>query len=306
MRNPSNKKKKLANRPTLWATAAIGVAAILALSSCGGRKHAADAPAETLEPPSDSQRIENLSAALSRAQSRIEELDAKVAVMSDKLEATKLVTDNLAGNKPLKTQLVGGNVAPHAMTQPAPSSDETAVSFKAAMALFRAGNYSEAELSFNRIAESFPEHVLAGSAQFYAGESYYLMGEYKLAATEYEKVISSFSSSPRVATAMVRLSQCHESSGNHKEAARLAALAGDLFAGNPSLDWAASKPDTKRTSETDAAPKAKTAPETKKNTEVKTAAHSDGLSAEPMTGGESVNESADGHSAASAVVGRQH
>ncbi len=212
--------------------------------------------------------------------------------MSDKLETTKLVTDNLAGNKPLKTQLVGA--------KPAPSSDEAAVLFKAAMALFRAGNYSDAELSFNRIAESFPEHVLAGSAQFYAGESYYLMGEYKLAAAEYEKVISSFSSSPRVATAMVRLSQCHESSGNHKEAARLTALADDLFAGNPSLDWAASKPDTKKASEINAAPEAK------KNTEVKTAAHSDGLSAEPMTDGESVNESAGGHSAASASAGSQH
>src|SRR3989344_3958544 len=141
MRNPSNKNTKLRNRPTLWATAAISVAAILALSGCGGRKHAADTAAESLEPPPDSQRIENLSAALSRAQSRIEELDAKVAVMSDRLEATKLVTDNLAGNKPLKTQLVGAKSAPaeegskkkpatrsstHGMTQPIPSSDETA------------------------------------------------------------------------------------------------------------------------------------------------------------------------------------
>lgn len=287
MRNPSDKNTELRNRPTLWATATIGIAAILALSACGGRKHATDAPAESLEPPSDSQRIENLSAALSRAQSRIEELDAKVAVMSDKLEATKLVTDNLAGNKPLKTQQIGAKPAPatHDMTPPASSSDETAVSFKAAMALFRAGNYPEAELSFNRVAESFPEHVLAGSAQFYAGESYYMMGEYKLATAEYEKVISSFSSSPRVATAMVRLSQCHEAGGNHKEAARFAALAGDLFAGNPSLDWSATKH----------------APEAKQNTGTKTAGHTDGLSAEPMTG-----EGAGGQPAAAASDGHQH
>ena len=64
-----------------------------------------------------------------------------------------------------------------------------------------------------------------------------MMGEYKLALNEYQKVVSSFGSSPRVASAVVRMSHCYTQIGNGNEAARTMALARETFDGNPSLDW---------------------------------------------------------------------
>lgn len=206
---------------------------------------------EELNPPSDSQKIENLSAALSRAQSRIEELDAKVSSMTDKLESTKLQLDNVTGNKPLKTQPVGDvAVAAVVPTKAAPkvvaekeaapaASDEGIESFRKAMQLFKSGKYSDAVLGFNRFTENHPDHILAGSAQFYAGESYYKLGEYKLALTEYEKVLTTFGSSPRVSSSIVRISQCQSALGMNKESMKMAALAKELFKGSPSLDLSA-------------------------------------------------------------------
>ena len=239
----------------------------LAVSACSGRK------VENELPPEDTakdKRIESLTSALSRAQSRIEEMDARLAAISDKVDATRLTVDNLTGgglgSKALKTEPVGA-AREHSAKSPGlddeqlsnddenPSEERKAkqaegrillrmdtalTDFIKAMRLFKAGKYTEAELSFNHFTEQYPEHVMAGSAQFYSGESYYMMNEFKLAINEYGKVISTFSSSPRVASAMVRLSQCYEQTGNSGEAARTLTLAHELYKGNPSLDWVAS------------------------------------------------------------------
>lgn len=186
-----------------------------------------------------------------------------MAALSDKVDATRLTVDNVTGNKPLKVEAVGsarsdaheGEQLASAddhdtksdIVKPARATESDRVPLKLdgatadfvkAMNLFKAGKYSDSELAFNHFTETFPEHILAGSAQFFAGESYFMMGEYKLAINEYGKVISSFSSSPRVPSAMVRLAHCYEETGNAGEASRTLALAHDLYEGNPSLDWA--------------------------------------------------------------------
>lgn len=201
-------------------------------------------------------KIESLTSALSRAQSRIEELDAKVSALTDKLDATKITVDNVVGNKPLSTEPVGAarldpphpkESATHEKAsehtaeaseqeKPLTKADGATGEFNKGMSLYRMGKYPDAELVFSHFTEEFPEHILAGSAQYYAGESYFMMNEYKLALNEYGKVIQTFASSPRVASAMVRMSHCYDAIGNSTEAARALATARDIFAGNPALD----------------------------------------------------------------------
>jgi TolA-binding protein len=240
------------NSKALLYSSLCQVLIIAALASgCVSRR--IDSDDSPTDDTSKDKKIETLTSALSRAQSRIEELDAKVSAMSDKLEQTKVALDNMSGNKPIKTEAVGSAKQPDPATQledahpvvKATSSegrrllkmDGAVVDFTKALAPFKAGKYSDSELLFNKFTEKYPEHILAGSAQFYAGESYYLMGEYKLALNEYGKVVSSFASSPRVASAMVRMAHCYDAVGNKSEGARTMALAKDLFEGNPSLDW---------------------------------------------------------------------
>ncbi|MBI3558229.1 MAG: hypothetical protein HY074_18335 [Deltaproteobacteria bacterium] len=238
---------------------------------CSGRKvdmdtsassAAAGSPNSKDEPQRDPKdlKIDNLTSALSRAQSRIEELDAKVSALADKVDATRLTVDNVVGNKPIKTESVGSardeNIAESkaeakaaleekksaariksAAGKALSTMDNAINEFNKAMAVFKAGKFADAELAFTHFTEGYPEHILAGSGQFYAGESYFMMGEYKLALNEYQKVISSFGTSPRVASAMVRMAHCYDAVGNAGESSRTMALAHDLYEGNPSLDW---------------------------------------------------------------------
>ncbi|MBI3543453.1 MAG: tetratricopeptide repeat protein [Deltaproteobacteria bacterium] len=213
---------------------------------------AASSEKETHDPKEA--RIESLTSSLSRAQSKIEELDAKLSALSDKVDATRISVDNISGNKPLKTESVGSareeskaeveaeRAAVHARIaskKAVATMDSALGEFNRAMSTFKAGKYTDAVLAFNHFTEQYPEHVMAGSAQFYAGESYFMMSEYKLALNEFQKVTTSFSSSPRVSSALVRMSHCYDAIGNTGEAARTMALARDLYEGNPSLDWPA-------------------------------------------------------------------
>jgi TolA-binding protein len=105
--------------------------------------------------------------------------------------------------------------------------------------LMRKGSYADAVLIFTQFVERYPEHALASSAQFHAGECYFQMGEYKLAISEYEKMLRSYGNHPRVPSALVRLSQAYNAIGNTSEGSKYKDLAQANFAGNPSLDWPA-------------------------------------------------------------------
>lgn len=227
----------------------IGCLLVIGLvAGCSGRRVDGDAPPQQLD--EKDQKIENLVTALSRAQSRIEELDARVATLTDKLESTRVTVDNISGNKPVSTEAVGSAREEAQSTAKAAApvlsgaeakallQMDTAINaFNRAMKMFKNGKFADAELAFNHFTETYPEHVLAGSAQFYAGESYFMMKEYKLALNEYGKVVSTFQSSPRVASALVRMAHCYDAIGATSEAQRTLALAQDMFIGNPSLEW---------------------------------------------------------------------
>jgi TolA-binding protein len=233
----------------------LATVSLISLTACTRSVGVADdtTPAESASagtPMTAEEKMNALSDALSKAQNRIEELDARLSAMSDRLDNSGHTT----GDKGIKTEVLPGAAAPadsgaapavsaggEASTNAAvtPADNEVITSFTTAMTLFKSNKFSDAELEFHKFTEHFPDHILAGSAQYYAGESYLMMGEYKLAANEYHKVLASFSSSPRLASAMVRLAQCQKMNGKEEDSSRTFSVAYNLFQGNPSLDYRA-------------------------------------------------------------------
>jgi TolA-binding protein len=223
------------------------------------------APVEHLDP--QQQKIETLTSNLARASARIEELDAKLSAMNDSLEGTRITVENLTGPQqhavPQTTPLgeLADDVATptepaapakkkplsrkeHIAAAPAAMSAEDAEKnsdavqhFTRGVNLMRKGSSADAVLVFTQFVERYPEHALASSAQFHAGECYFQMGEYKLAISEYEKMLRSYGNHPRVPSALVRLSQAYNAIGNTVEGTKYRELADANFAGNPSLDW---------------------------------------------------------------------
>jgi tetratricopeptide (TPR) repeat protein len=186
---------------------------------------------------SPDEKIAALSDALSKAQIRIEELDARVSSLSDRVDRVAPVS--VIGNAvaPAVETPVAVNSTPSAPPLKEFAGSSELAQFSEAMALYNQNKFTEAVLRFHSFTEAHPTHLLAGSARFHAGESYLRLSEHKMAADEFQKVIQQHPSSPRVASAMVRLSQCYKVMGKEQESAKVLSSAYQLFQGNPSLDY---------------------------------------------------------------------
>jgi tetratricopeptide (TPR) repeat protein len=101
------------------------------------------------------------------------------------------------------------------------------------MILFQSHNYPDASLGFSAFVDQYPDHALAGSAQFYLGECYFKQKEYKLAARELGRVITTYDRSPHIAETLRDLSISEEKTGMPEEAARHRQLLTSLFPHSP-------------------------------------------------------------------------
>jgi tetratricopeptide (TPR) repeat protein len=142
--------------------------------------------------------------------------------------------------------------------------NDTAVgAFRQAMVLFRSEKLSDAILAFSAFLERYPDHALAGSAQFYTGEAYLKMKEYKLAQQEFNRVLTSYDRSPAVPATLRSLAIVQEALKRPEDAAKSRQLLSSLFPMSPAAGHA-SAPALTATPEAkpalDAAPPAADAP----------------------------------------------
>jgi tol-pal system protein YbgF len=79
-------------------------------------------------------------------------------------------------------------------------------------------DYDAAEIAFRRLIESHPNDKLAGDAQYWLGESYYVRGQYKDAADAFLKGYKSYSSNPKAPDSLLKLGMSLAALGQ-KEAA---------------------------------------------------------------------------------------
>lgn len=207
---------------------------------------------------------------ISRLHTRIEELEAKLAGLTDSMSALRTSVDNVIGPKDLRTVGVGSNADGVAVASGNTESRAQKVvtsqeikslgtknlevssvnasaaggsngedAFATAMNSFRRSQFSEAVLAFSEFAGRNPSALLAPSALYYAGESYYMLKQYKLAIPEYQKVLRQYPNSPRVAPALVRISHSLSALGSAQEAKQYFDVAMKAYPGHPCLDWPA-------------------------------------------------------------------
>ncbi|MFL5814339.1 MAG: tetratricopeptide repeat protein [Bdellovibrionia bacterium] len=240
----------------------ISASALLLLctscSSFSRRNQDAEAPQE-----SDAQKIERLqsqnkelSNSLTSITTKLQVMESRLASMTEKLEASARRMDNVVENQrakpaPVKTlPTEGATHLPPAGDDDAEAaftSNEPVRKYRQAMILFQSHNYPDASLGFSAFVDQYPDHALAGSAQFYLGETYFKQKEYKLAARELGRVITTYDRSPHIAETLRDLSISEEKIGMPEEAARHRQLLTSLFPHSPAAhsahDVAASASD---------------------------------------------------------------
>jgi tol-pal system protein YbgF len=224
---------------------------LAAVTGCAGLTKSHHEDSATPQPETDSQKIERLTReqgelknSLASSTAKIEALETRLGSLNDKVDAARSTVDNMIASRRTNPQPVsqrasdvrGTSVtAPTAESDPEAgfTSDESIQRFRKAMVLFNSKNYSDAVLAFSAFIDQYPDHALAGSAQYYLAESYYHQNEYRLAQREYQRVLTTYDRSPRVADTLRKIADCEDRLQQSQAAAQHRELLMTLFPSSP-------------------------------------------------------------------------
>jgi TolA-binding protein len=202
--------------------------------------------AKSLPPPAHNDAMVNeLKKLIGEMSDKIQSLETKLSSMNDKLDAQRF-GDNLRGHLEEGRAVPVREIASDKVKQPVVRSipvpndpeagftlDEAVQNFRKALIIFQGMKYPEATLAFSDFLEKYPDHPLAGSAQFYISESYMRQKEYKLAIQEFNKVLTSYDRSHHVAETLKQLSLAEEVLKLNKDASHHRQLLTSLFPLSP-------------------------------------------------------------------------
>lgn len=76
--------------------------------------------------------------------------------------------------------------------------------YNSALLLFSKYEYAAATLKFEEFVVNYPDHKLAGNAQYWIGECYYSQKKFREAAEEFAKVEKLYPNSPKVPAALLK------------------------------------------------------------------------------------------------------
>jgi tol-pal system protein YbgF len=184
-------------------------------------------PAADKGAPADPARREALAdmlLQLEQVQAELRELRGKVEVQAHEIEALKARSrDLLADIDRRLSEVERRGSAPAAVEEAArpgtPPVAEAAVpaegaianlareqqEYDAALALLRQGQYGRAEKRFREFVAAHPKSPLAGLAQYWIGESAYVVRNFKQALVEFSRVMQDYPDSPKVPASLLKI-----------------------------------------------------------------------------------------------------
>ncbi|MBX6324144.1 MAG: tol-pal system protein YbgF, partial [Rhodospirillaceae bacterium] len=104
---------------------------------------------------------------------------------------------------------------------PAPvdaTADTPEAQYQAAFGLLRAAKYAEAEAAFKRFLQRYPDGPLAGNAQYWIGETYYVRGDYQQAAVAFAEGYQRYPNSSKAADNLLKLGMSLNELGRKQDA----------------------------------------------------------------------------------------
>ena len=113
-------------------------------------------------------------------------------------------------------EATGGSAA----NAPVPDGGDQKV-YDAAFRLMKQGDYSRAAQSFRKFLATYPNSPLAGNAQYWIGESNYLVRNYTMALEEFQKVTREHPNSRKVPDAMLKTAYSYYELKDYKKARQI-------------------------------------------------------------------------------------
>jgi len=157
------------------------------------------------------------------AQQRQDKSHAELEARVKRLEAALLARESAVGAEPPPAAAVPAPTPPVPPTAPsvqqpaAPGAAAEAASprraYDAALATYRAGDYQGAIAAFDAFVKRFPRDPLAPNAQYWIGDSWFNLRDFRAAANAQQALITGYPDSTKVPDAMLNLSSAQAALG---------------------------------------------------------------------------------------------
>lgn len=96
--------------------------------------------------------------------------------------------------------------------------DASAMAYENAFSLLKAGNYEAAQKGFDDFLQKNPDHVLAGNAKYWLGETYYARANYEKAARIFAEAYQKYPDGSKAADNLLKLGMSLSATGNNSDA----------------------------------------------------------------------------------------
>ncbi len=188
---------------------------------------------------------------------RLQSLESKTATLTTHLEEVQSRLDQVLSKQKMETTEITTPPTEHLgspiiglqesrdLDSLSNQNDELS-NFRKGLMFFRTEKLSESILALTEFIEKNPDHPLAGSAQFYIGESYFKQKEYRLAIQEYSQVLIAYEHSVHISDTLSRLAFAEDALKRPKESAHYRQLLTSIFPQSPAAGETSNPTDTHR------------------------------------------------------------
>jgi tol-pal system protein YbgF len=230
-------------RRTLISLTAIGTL------FCATAVFAQDATGQHTNPTED--RLNALESALEQLTGDFEQqkfLTQQLQKKLDTLEKQKSIATTTASTPDATKNLTPlPSDAPAAPAQTGDLTSGTAEdAYNAAFAKLKRADYKGAATDFTAFLKKYPDNTLAGNAQYWLGETYYVRKEYNNSTAEFLKGYQKFPKNTKAPDALLKLGMSLKALGNKEQACKaFVRLPTDYPTASPALKTRAEQEKTK-------------------------------------------------------------
>jgi len=178
-------------------------------------------------------QIEQLQYSNQQLQQQMEKMQADYEYRLDSLEKGK---GGGGGPRPAPTPAPQQRLAPPvpntaAATPPAAAGNTAGADqmYNDAFKLLQDGDYAGAERGFKTFVQHYPQHVLAGNAQYWLGETYYARRDYQSAMTSFAEGYKVYKASPKGPDNLLKLGITLSAMGRKPDACAIFARFGQDY-----------------------------------------------------------------------------
>lgn len=151
-----------------------------------------------------SQQVTALQRRVDELQGTTEEIEYNASTTSERQRDLYADLDQRIQDIAERLNAIGDSVSTPSASAPLVSIGSDSDNYQAAFQLLRDQRYDEAAASFRQFLEVFPESELAGNAQYWLAETYYVTQAYDEALTAFQTVLTRYPQSNKVADAILK------------------------------------------------------------------------------------------------------